>query len=81
MERLEKLMNDVETADRVILIKNGIVRADIANVGINRWQVAEIGDTYFQEVSTKYVEGVLELWNAINAKSEYIDGIMTIFLK
>lgn len=78
---MKNLMTLVEEADRVLLIKNGDVKADISWVSENKWQAAEIGDTYFQEVSTKYIEDLLKLWRALKGKIEHKDGLMTIYLK
>lgn len=86
----EQLLNDlmvgVESVDRVLIFKDGVIKADISYLGINEWgidawKVAEINYSCFQEVSSEYVRNLLKEWNAVGAKSEYKDGVMTIFVK
>lgn len=78
---MKDLINLVEEADRVLVVKNGEIKADISWLSENKWQVAEIGDTYFQEVSTKYVEDLIKLWGVLKGTIEHKDGIMTIYVK
>lgn len=78
---MEKLMNLVEEADRVLVVKNGEVKADVSWLSENKYLAAEIGDVYFQEVSRKYVEDLLKLWGAFKGKVEHKEGLMTIYIK
>lgn len=81
MRTIEELMNDVEVADRVLVVRNGEVKADISWIKTNLYQVAEIGDTYFQEVTAKYVSDLLKLWGALKGKIEHKEGLMTIYAR
>lgn len=81
MRTIEELMNDVEMADRVLVVRNGEVKADISWIKADLYQVAEIGDTYFQEVSAKYVGDLLKLWGALKSNVEHKEGLMTIYAR